>query len=147
MSPRSFSVSRNLLASNSTDDCIQAGFELLRAQSVLADESEDEQLDAQTVKPDFAIGNDKAGLNHVTDTNFGFELAIDDLDVQVRRRDFAGFDVRAFHFVDDGQNSRAQFKVVELTITVGHRQTNAVSSRGNRTAFRANVYQRGNPAD
>ena len=104
-------------------------------QSVLADEPEDERFDAQTAETDFAVGNDKAGLNHVADTNFGFELAIDDFDVQVRRRDFAGFDVRAFHLIDDGQNSRAQFKVVEPTITVGQKSPNIAVKNTNHATF------------
>ena len=104
-------------------------------QTIFANEPEDERFDAQTAEPDFAVGNDKAGLNNITNANFGFELAIDDLDVQVGRRDFTRFDVRAFHLVDDGQNSGAQFEIVEPTITVGQERTDIVVKNTNHATF------------
>ena len=54
---------------------------ILADETILADEAENERFDLQTAKTDFTIGDDEASLYDVADSDFCFQLLVDDLDM------------------------------------------------------------------
>ena len=89
---------------------------ILADKTIFADEAENERFDLQAAKADFTVGDDEASLYDVADSDFCFQLLVDDLDIHVGFRYFTAFDVSPFHFMDDWQDSGTEFKVVQTAI-------------------------------
>ena len=102
---------------------------------VLAYKAEDERFDTQTAQTHFAVRHDEARLNHIAHANFCLDAAINDLQVQVRRSDFAGFNLRALHFLYHWKHCRTQFQIIQATIAVGKESTNFTVKNANHAPF------------